>query len=69
MTRDKVMVSMPHDLADAARQMSAETGIPLSTAVQRLLEYWIANEGKLPKRLSTERQIAKRKGGAKPKTN
>jgi hypothetical protein len=46
-TREKVTVSMPPDLAARARQMSDKTGVPLSAVIQRLLERWIASGGAL----------------------
>jgi hypothetical protein len=49
-TRAKVNVSMPPALAKSARQMSEQTGIPLSVVIQRLLEKWIADGGALPAR-------------------
>jgi hypothetical protein len=47
MTREKVTVSMPPELAEAVRRKSEETSVPLSAAIQRLLAHWII-AGELP---------------------
>lgn len=43
----KVTITLPIELSDAARDKSHETGIPVSTAIQRLLAGWIET-GELP---------------------
>ena len=47
MTHIRVTISLPPDLAEAAKRKSEETGVPVSTAVQRWLRYWVAT-GELP---------------------
>ena len=46
-TTKQVMISMPPKLAEAVRRKSEETGVPLSTAIQRLLAEWVIT-GELP---------------------
>jgi len=47
MTRVRINVTLPPDVAEAARRKSKETGVPLSAAIQRLLARWIET-GELP---------------------
>lgn len=42
LTSEKVLVSMPEALAAAARRKSKETGVSLSSVVQRALARWVA---------------------------
>lgn len=41
MTRARVNLSLPPELAEAARRKSEATGIPVSVVVQRALAHWI----------------------------
>lgn len=47
MTSVQIGISLPPELAERAREMSKKTGVPLSTAIQRLLEWWLQT-GELP---------------------
>lgn len=69
MVTKKVTITLPVELAEAARNRSDETGVPVSAAIQRLLAEWVAG-GELPKpqaQPATSGKAAARKRKATPK--
>ena len=64
MTHIRVTISLPPDLAEAARRKSEETGVPVSTAVQRWLRYWVAT-GELPPASPQQKGETRRKSTRK----
>lgn len=69
MVSKRIAVSLPEELAEAAREKSLETGVPVSAAIQRLLAEWVAG-GELPKpqaQPATSGKATARKRKATPK--
>lgn len=62
MVTKKVTITLPVELAEAARARSVDTGVPVSAAIQRLLAEWVVT-GELPKPQAQPATPTKTKGG------
>ncbi len=69
MVAKKITITLPAELAEAARAKSDETGVPVSTAIQRFLAEWVIT-GELPRpqaQPATSGKTTGRKRKATPK--
>jgi antitoxin component of RelBE/YafQ-DinJ toxin-antitoxin module len=64
MTKTRISATIDPDIEKAARKKSKETGVPVSTAIERLLAWWIET-GELPANTDSFKAKGEKKPTAK----